>query len=68
MILSPGRNVAGDGGVGVICTDMAVKATEWARLLCERVPGGSAEEHLQLGHRHQEQLERVRNSGACGVT
>lgn len=54
MILSPRRNVAGEGGVGVICTDMASKATEEARLLCGRVPGGSSEKHLHLGHRHQE--------------
>lgn len=33
----------------MICTDMVTKATEW---------GGSSDEHLHLGNRHLEQLER----------
>lgn len=59
MILSPMRTVAGDGGVGVICTDMAIKAMEW-----DRAPGGNSDEHL--GNRHPEKLERGQKIRATG--
>ena len=34
--------MAGDGGMGVICTDMAIKAMEWVRSLGKRAPGSGA--------------------------
>lgn len=48
----------------MICTDMAIKAMEWVRSLGKRAPGlgvgggACSEEHLHLGSRHQEQLQR----------
>ena len=57
---SPPRRTAAGEGVGVMCTDMAIKAMEWVRWPEERVPQRSSEEHLHLGRGHQEQLKRDR--------
>lgn len=46
---------------------MAIKAVGWVRPLGERALGESSEEHLRLGNRQQEQLERGKKIRAHGL-